>query len=64
MKDPIVEEVRKYRMEHTEEFKRDLADICRDLRKIQIDSGHRIVRMAVRRKRTGKNAGGDKRASH
>ena len=45
MKDPIVEEVRKYRMEHTRKFRGDLAAICADLRSIQSDSGHKVVRL-------------------
>jgi len=45
MKDPIVEEVRKYRMEHTRKFRGDLAEICADLRSIQKQSGHEIVRL-------------------
>lgn len=46
MKDPIVEEVRKHRMEHTQKFRGDLSAICVDLRAIQIASGHKIVRLA------------------
>ena len=46
MKDPIVEEVRKHRMEHTQKFRDDLSAICADLRAIQIESGHKIVRLA------------------
>ena len=46
MKDPIVEEVRKHRMEHTWKFKGDLTAICADLRSIQISSGHKVVRLA------------------
>ena len=49
MKDPIVEEVRKYRMEHTRKFKGDLAAICADLRAIQDSSGHEVVRLRPRR---------------
>ena len=49
MKDPIVEEVRKYRMEHTQKFKGDLAAICADLRTIQDTSGHEVVRLRPRR---------------
>lgn len=49
MRDPIVEEVRKYRMEHTRRFGGDLAAICADLRKVQEVSGSRVVRLpAVR----------------
>ncbi len=46
MKDPIVEEVRKHRMEHTRKFQGDLTAICADLRSIQISSGHKVVRLA------------------
>jgi hypothetical protein len=49
MKDPIVEEVRKYRMEHTQKFQGDLSAICADLRNVQIASGHKIVRLAPRK---------------
>jgi hypothetical protein len=52
MKDPIVEEVRKYRMEHTQKFKGDLAAICADLRTIQDTSGHEVVRLSPRRLET------------
>ncbi len=46
MKDPIVEEVRKYRMEHTRKFRGDLSAICDDLRNVQIASGHKVVRLS------------------
>ena len=45
MKDPIVEEIRRYRMEHTKKFDGDLAAICEDLRTIQRSSGHKVVRL-------------------
>lgn len=45
MKDPIVEEVRKHRMEHTRKFKGDLTAICEDLRKIQKTAGLKVVRL-------------------
>jgi hypothetical protein len=44
MKDPIVEEVRRYRMEHTREFGGDLNRICEDLRRFQQESGCQVVR--------------------
>jgi hypothetical protein len=44
VKDPIVEEVRKYRMEHTAKFHGDLDAICEDLRRVQATCGHKIVR--------------------
>ncbi len=49
MKDPIVEEVRKFRMEHTRKFGGDLAAICADLRAIQNTSGHEVVRLAPKK---------------
>jgi hypothetical protein len=49
VKDPIVEEVRKHRMEHTRKFKGDLAAICADLRKIEKSSGHEVVRLSPKR---------------
>jgi len=57
MKDPIIEEVRKYRMEHTRKFKGDIGAICADLRQIQTVSGHKVVRLAPQRLDS-------KRASH
>jgi hypothetical protein len=49
MKDPIVEEVRKFRMEHTRKHRGDLSAICADLHNVQISSGHKIVHLAPRK---------------
>ncbi len=49
MRDPIVEEVRRYRMEHTERFGGNLAAICADPRSVQEASGHEAVRLPVKR---------------
>jgi hypothetical protein len=49
MKDPIVEEVRKHRMEHTRRFRGDLTAICNDLLSIQVASGHKVVRLAPKK---------------
>ncbi len=49
MRDPIVEEVRRYRMEHTEKFGGNLAAICADLRSVQEASGHEVVRLPAKR---------------
>jgi len=49
MKDPIVEETRKHRMEHTRKFGGNLAAICADLRNIQATSGHTVVRLTPRK---------------
>jgi hypothetical protein len=56
MRDPIVEEVRKYRMEHTRKFRGDLTAICADLRSIQNASGHEVVRLPPRRLGNGGQA--------
>ena len=50
MKDPVIEEVRKARMEHTRKFKGDLAAICEDLRRIEAACGLKVVRLAPRRR--------------
>ena len=49
MRDPIVEEVRKYRMEHTQKFNFDLTTICDNLRSIQRVSGHKVVRLPAKK---------------
>ncbi|MCP4695243.1 MAG: hypothetical protein GY862_00125 [Gammaproteobacteria bacterium] len=43
MKDPIVLEVRKHRMEHTRQFNSDIHLICEDLRKFEATLGARLV---------------------
>jgi hypothetical protein len=52
MTDPIVEEVRKARMEHTMKFNGDLNLICEDLKRIQKESGHKVVRLEPKRVKT------------
>jgi hypothetical protein len=49
MKDPIVEEVRKYRMEHTQRFGGDLHRICEDLRKEEEKYKDRLVHFGPRK---------------
>ncbi|MCD4727800.1 MAG: hypothetical protein K8R46_09070 [Pirellulales bacterium] len=49
MKDPIVAEVRKHRMEHAKRFNFDLALICEDFRKIEAGLGDRLVRPQPKR---------------
>jgi hypothetical protein len=44
MNDPIVDEVRRHRMEHTRKFGGDLKLICEDLRRIQRETGRQVVR--------------------
>ena len=43
MKDPIVEEVRKARQDHAQEFNHDLTAICDDLKKIEKECGKRLI---------------------
>jgi len=46
MNDPIVAEVRKYRMQHTLKFGADLRLICADLRKVEATLADRLVKQA------------------
>ena len=45
MNDPIVQEVRKNRMEHTLRFAGNLDAICSDLRLLQSNAGMTVVRL-------------------
>ena len=49
MTDPIVNEVRQFRMEHTRKCNSDLAAIFRDVRVIQARCGHKVVRLPPKR---------------
>jgi hypothetical protein len=49
MKDPIVNEIRKHRMEHTRKYHGDLSAICADLVEVQKSSGHKLIRLAAKR---------------
>jgi hypothetical protein len=51
MKDPINEEIHKYREEHARKFNFDLGAICEDLRAMQRSSNLKVVRLPA--KRTG-----------
>ncbi len=51
MKDPYVEEVRKYRMEHTHQFDSDLHRICEDLREFEASLGERVVTLEPKKRR-------------
>nr|VFJ95945.1 MAG: hypothetical protein BECKLFY1418A_GA0070994_10549 [Candidatus Kentron sp. LFY] len=51
MKDPIVEEVRQHRMEHTRQFNADLHLICEDLRALEKNLGDRVVELQPKRLR-------------
>jgi len=57
MKDPIVEEVRKHRMDHARKFEGDLRAICEDLRAIQRACGQKVVRLPPRFLGRSKQAG-------
>ena len=45
MKDPIVEEVRRFRNEHSKKFDYDLDAICEEYKKHQVQIGRRLVRL-------------------
>ena len=45
MKDPIHEEIHKYRAEHARKFNFDLAAICADLKALQQSSNLKVVRL-------------------
>lgn len=45
MKDPIVEEIRCFRNEHSEQFNYDLDAICEDYKARQVQVGGRLVRL-------------------
>jgi hypothetical protein len=45
-KDPIVEEIRKYRDEYAGQFSYDLHAICQDLRKKQVQAGRPVISLS------------------
>ncbi|MBT8420119.1 MAG: hypothetical protein KJO08_04570 [Gammaproteobacteria bacterium] len=47
-KDPIVEEIHKYRDEYARQFNYDLHAICEDIRKKQGQDGRRVVHLSPR----------------
>ncbi len=49
MKDPYVDEVRKFRMEHTKQHRGDLHKICEDLRQFESSLGDRVVTLKPRK---------------
>jgi hypothetical protein len=51
MKDPIVEEVREHRMEHTRQFGSNLHLICEDLRQFESTLGERVVSVEPKKTR-------------
>ncbi|EAZ91400.1 hypothetical protein [Crocosphaera chwakensis] len=48
-KDPIVEEIHKYREEYAKSFNYDLKAIFEDLRKKQICSGRKFVTLPIKK---------------
>jgi hypothetical protein len=56
-RDPIVEEVRRYREEYAARFHHDLKAICRDLRERQEKSGRKIVSLPPKHLREGSPRG-------
>jgi hypothetical protein len=49
MNDPFVNEVRKFRHEHAQQFHGDLTAICEDLREIQRTCGQPVVTFSPKR---------------
>jgi hypothetical protein len=47
--DPIVEEIRRIRQQHTDKFRGDLHAICEDLRRQERESGRDFVSFRPRR---------------
>jgi hypothetical protein len=56
MKGPIVEEMRKHRMEHIRRFRGDVSAICAELHSVQIASGHKVNRLAPKKPEPTKGA--------
>jgi hypothetical protein len=48
IEDPIVAEIRRYRVEHTEKYGHDLGRICEALREAEAKSSRKIVRRKPR----------------
>ncbi|WP_417909048.1 hypothetical protein [Candidatus Electronema sp. PJ] len=47
--DPIIEELRRYRTEHSEKFGYDLDAICEDYKRHQREVGERLIRLPPKR---------------
>jgi hypothetical protein len=47
--DPIVDEIREIRQQHTDEFQRDLHAICEDIRRQERESSRKFVKLSPRR---------------
>ena len=50
--DPIVDEIRKLRQQHTDQFNRDLHAICEDLRRQEQKSDKKFISFEPRRPRS------------
>jgi len=48
-KDPIVEEVRKYRKKHSSKFDNNINKICKDLKKIEARYANKLVSFDCKR---------------
>ena len=48
-KDPIVEEIRRFRAQHAKRFDNDLDLICEDIKRHQAICGHKIVNLKRKR---------------
>ena len=48
-KDPILEDLHKYREEYAKSFNYDLKAIFEDLRKKQMKSGRKVVKLPIKR---------------
>jgi hypothetical protein len=58
VKDPIVDQVRQYRVEHTRQFNSDLHQICENLRRFESTLGDRVVRLEPKRIKPRRGADG------
>ncbi len=45
MNDPIIQDIRKIRDEHSKRFNYDLDAICEDYKALQVQEGSRLVRL-------------------
>jgi hypothetical protein len=57
-KDPIVEEIRRYREEYAAQFNFDLHAICEDLRNQQGKNGRQVISLPPKRIAKSPDAGG------
>lgn len=55
-RDPIIQTIRKARDAHARKFNYNLKDICADLKKLEAESGHPIIRKNPRHRDAGNNS--------